>query len=414
MITQASAPTQSDWRPRFFTIWVGQAFSLLGSQLVQFALIWRLTEQTNSGTALAIAGLMGVLPQAALSPFIGALVDRWNRRAIMIAADMAVALTTAGLALLFTLGMIQTWQIYLALFVRAVGGGFHQSAFGASVVLMVPKEHLARVQGLNHSLRGGMDIFAAPLGALLLSIMPLQGILAIDVTTAALAIAPLLFFAIPQPARAAGGKPSLLRDMGEGLRYVLGWPGLLAVLAMVTLINFLMTPTIALLPLLVARHLGGGAAELGWLNAASGAGVIAGGFVLGVWGGYRRRVVTAQLGLVGLGLSTAALGLAPPALFALAAAASFSTGLMTPITNGSYGAMLQAIIPPELQGRVFALIMSAAMAIAPAGLLVAGPAADAIGVRAWFWLAGLVCAGMGAAGFFIPAVMRIEEQKRGG
>jgi DHA3 family macrolide efflux protein-like MFS transporter len=296
--------------------------------------------------------------------------------------------------------------------VRAIGGGFHQSAVGASVVLLVPNEHLARVQGMSHALRGGMDVFAAPLGALLLSVVPIQAILAIDITTALIAIAPLLCLGIPQPARAPGaGASALLRDVAEGLRYVLSWPGLLIVLAMVTLINFLMTPTLSLLPLLVTRHFGAGAAELGWLNAASGAGVIGGGIVLGLWGGLRRRVVTAQLGLIGLGLATAGIGAAPAGLFVLAAAASFLTGLMTPITNGSYGAMLQSIIPPELQGRVFALIMSAAMAIAPIGLLVAGPAADLFGVRSWFWLAGAVCAAMGAAGFFIPAVMQIEQQK---
>lgn len=411
MLSDISTQPYPDWRPRFFTIWTGQAFSLLGSQLVQFALIWHITQQTGSGTALAVAGLMGVLPQAVLSPFIGALVDRWNRRRIMLAADAGVALATAALAGLFALGAAELWHIYALLFVRAVGGGFHQSAFGASVVLMVPKEQLARVQGMNHALRGGMDIFAAPLGALLLSVAPIQSILAIDITTALLAIVPLLFFTVPQPERKAGRTSTLWRDIGEGLRYVLTWPGLMIVLAMVMLINFLMTPTFSLLPLLVTRHLGGGAAELGWLNAATGAGVIAGGFLLSVWGGFRRRVVTAQLGLIGLGLATVGVGAAPAALFPLAVAGSFATGLMTPITNGSYGAMLQAIIPPELQGRVFALIMSAAMAIAPLGLLIAGPAADAIGVRAWFWLAGAVCAGMGALGFFLPAVMRIEEQK---
>jgi MFS transporter, DHA3 family, macrolide efflux protein len=411
MLSYASTPAPASWKPRFFTIWTGQAFSLLGSQLVQFALIWHITQLTGSGTSLALAGLMGVLPQALLSPFIGALVDRWSRRMIMIAADGAVALATLVLAILFALGAIQVWHIYALLLVRAIGEGFHLSAFGASMVLIVPKEHLARVQGASHALRGGMDIFAAPLGALLLGLLPIQAILAIDISTALLAISPLLFFSIPRPARASGAneKPSLWQDIVEGLRYVLAWRGLLIVLGMVMLINFLMTPTIALLPLLVTRHFGGGVAQLGWLNAATGAGVIAGGFLLGVWGGFKRRVLTAQLGLIGLGLATAGVGAAPATLFVLALAASAVAGLMTPITNGSYGAMLQSIIPPELQGRVFALIMSAATAIAPIGLLVAGPAADLLGVRTWFWLAGAVCATMGVVGFAIPAVMQIED-----
>jgi DHA3 family macrolide efflux protein-like MFS transporter len=123
---------------------MGQALSLLGSQLVQFAIIWYLTQTTNSATTLAIAAMMGLLPQVLLSPFIGTWVDRENRRLLLIAADSTVAFATLLLALLFAADSIQVWHIYVALFIRAVAGGFHQSAFGASVVLLVPKEHLAR------------------------------------------------------------------------------------------------------------------------------------------------------------------------------------------------------------------------------------------------------------------------------
>ena len=144
--------TNENWAPRFFTLWIGQALSLLGSQLVQFAIIWYLTLETNSATALAIASLMGLLPQVILSPFIGTWVDRGNRRAILISADATVAFATLVLVLLFALGRVEIWHIYALLFVRAIAGGFHQSAFGASVVLLVPKEHIARVQGFNQAL----------------------------------------------------------------------------------------------------------------------------------------------------------------------------------------------------------------------------------------------------------------------
>src|SRR4026209_921179 len=140
------------WAPRFFTLWTGQALSLLGSQLVQFAIIWHLTTSTNSAITLAIASMMGLLPQVLLSAFIGTWVDRGNRRMILIAADSTVALATLVLAILFTLGVIEVWHIYAALFSRAVASGFHQSAFGASGVLLVPKEHLARLQGFNQAL----------------------------------------------------------------------------------------------------------------------------------------------------------------------------------------------------------------------------------------------------------------------
>src|SRR5215207_1117670 len=182
-----------NWAPRFFTLWVGQALSLLGSQLVQFAIIWYLTQKTNSATTLATASLMGLLPQVVLSPFIGTWVDRGNRRLILIFADMTVAIATLVLVFLFALGLIQIWHIYALLFVRAVAGGFHQSAFGASVVLLVPKEQLARVQGFTQALHGGLNIVSAPLGAFLYAVLPMQGILSIDVGTALVAIL-IVFF----------------------------------------------------------------------------------------------------------------------------------------------------------------------------------------------------------------------------
>ena len=143
---------ENNWAVRYFTLWTGQALSLLGSQLVQFAIIWHLTTSTNSATTLAIASMMGLLPQVLLSPFIGTWVDRGNRRLILITADATVALATVALALLFSFELVHVWHIYLVLFIRAVAGGFHQSAFGASGVLLVPKEHLARVQGINQAL----------------------------------------------------------------------------------------------------------------------------------------------------------------------------------------------------------------------------------------------------------------------
>ncbi len=181
MATQFSIHDNRPWKAAFFTIWGGQALSLLGSQLVQFALIWYLTVLTRSATVLATAALVGILPNIFLGPFIGALVDRWNRRKVMLAADSLVALATMVLAVLFAFNLIEIWHIYLVLFLRALAGTFHNNAMSASTSLMVPVEILTRVQGLNQMLNGGLNIAAAPLGALLLELLPMQGILAIDV-----------------------------------------------------------------------------------------------------------------------------------------------------------------------------------------------------------------------------------------
>jgi len=402
------------WAAPFFTIWAGQAASLLGSALVQFALVWWLTQTTGSATVLATATMMAMLPAVFIGPFAGALVDRWSRRVVMIVADGVIALATVGLAYLFAIGAAQVWHIYLIMFIRATAGGFHWPAMEASTSLMVPEEHLSRVAGLNQTLHGVLDIVAPPVGALLLGVLPLQGILFIDVGTAAMAIAPLLFIPIPQPKRRGGedGTFSLGRDLREGFRYVWGWPGLLGLLAMAAVLNFLLIPAFSLTPILVTRHFGGGALQLGWLDSAWGIGAVAGGLLLSVWGGFRRRMVTSLMGIIGIGIGTLIVGLAPATVFWMAWTGVLFIGLMSPVANGPLMAIIQARVDPEVQGRVFTLLRSASGAMSPLGMAIAGPVADWMGVRTWYWVGGVACVVMGVGAFFVPAILYLEENHR--
>jgi len=400
------------WKLSFFTIWLGQALSLLGSSLVQFALIWYLTTETGSAVVLTTATLVAMLPQILIGPIAGSIVDRSNRRRLMIAADSGIALATLVLAALFALGLTQIWHIYLVLMFRSLGSAFHGPALIASTSLMVPKEQLSRIQGLNQTLQGALSLFSPPLGALLIILLPMQGILAIDISTAMLAVGTLLFVAIPEPQRKALAegevKPSLWQDLRVGYHYVTSWRGLMFILVMATLINFLLTPASALSPLLILNHFGGGAPELGLFEALFGGGVVVGGILLGVWGGFKRRILTAMLGLIGLGLPMAVIGVVPSDGFALALSAGFVAGIMQPIVNGSLGATLQATVDPAMQGRVFTLLFSFATAMTPLGLLLAGPLADSLGVQSWYVVGGLICALMGAIGLFLPSVMTLE------
>jgi DHA3 family macrolide efflux protein-like MFS transporter len=403
--------TKKNWKTPFFILWSGQALSLLGSQLVQFALIWYLTRETGSARVLTTATIAAMLPQIILGPIAGTIVDRANRRRLMIAADASIAIATLALAGLFAAGVIQIWHIYVLVIIRSLGSAFHGPAFTASTSLIVPKDQLARIQGLNQTLQGGLAIFSAPLGALLLELLPMQGILAIDVATAMIAILPLLFIAIPQPERKlieGEAKPTLWQDMRAGFAYVTSWRGLMIVLLMATLINFLLNPASALTPLLITEHFQGGALQLGWFEAIFGVGVILGGVALGVWGGFKKRIVTVMVGLVGLGLGMAGIGVAPANGFVIALISIFVAGVMQPIVNGSLGAVMQATVDPEMQGRVFTLLFSMATAISPLGLLIAGPLADTLGIQTWYVVGGLVCALMGVVGFFLPDVMSLE------
>jgi DHA3 family macrolide efflux protein-like MFS transporter len=413
---RSAVPTR--WQIPFFTIWAGQAFSLLGSMLVQFALVWWLTVTTGSATILAMASLVAILPGVVLGPFIGALVDRWNRRVVLIVADSVVAVATVLLAAVYWAGAMQPWHVYVVMFVRSIAGNFHWTAMQASTSLMVPREHLSRVAGLNQTLNGAMNIAAPPLGALLLSVLPIHGILAIDVVTALLAVAPLFFIGIPQPERRAvtvtldGGKPSLWGEVGEGLRYIWNWPGVLAILLMAMVINFLLNPAGTLLPILVTRRFGGGAPELGWIESAWGIGVVAGGLTLGVWGGFKRRILTTMAGLICMGLGFLLVGLTPAAAFWLALAGQLVAGFMNPIVNGPLFAILQDVVEPDMQGRVFNTVGSAAAAMSPLGMVFAGPVADALGVQVWYVVGGLACVLMGIGAIFVPAIMHLEDKDR--
>jgi len=415
MATQFSVNDNIPWKTRFFTIWGGQALSIIGTQLVQFALIWYLTVQTGSATVLATASLVGLLPNVILGPFIGTLVDRWDRRRIMLVSDTVIALVTIGLAVLFALDVVEVWHIYVVLFIRAVFESFHSNAMTASTSLMVPVEHLTRIQGINQMLNGGLNVISAPLGALLLSVLPMQGILAIDVFTALFAIVPLLFTRIPQPARHTGvteddGQETIWQGVKSGLRYVISWPGLLIVSLMTVGINFTIIPAFSLLPLLVKETFGGSAIHLGWVEAAMGIGMFVGGAVLGAWGGFKRNIVTSMLGLMGMGLGTLVFAAAPSTALWLVVFGALLVGIMTPITMGPFYAMLQTIVEPDMQARIFSLLNSVGSAMVPIGLLVAGPVADRFSIQVWFLFGGLLCILMAVCGLFIPAVMQIESR----
>src|SRR5574338_1188269 len=189
-----------NWKRTFFLIWVGQALSMIGSQVVHFAIAWWVTQATGSAVVLATMAIFGMLPQVILGPFIGALVDRWNRRRVMILTDGLIALITLGLAALFITGRIEYWHLYATALLLGTLGVFHWSAMQASTSLMVPKEQLSRVAGMNQTLQGLLGIATPPLGALVVGLWQMGPIMLIDVATAFLAVVPLLFVNIPQPA----------------------------------------------------------------------------------------------------------------------------------------------------------------------------------------------------------------------
>jgi len=398
METTTSNQSLANWKKRFFMIWSGQAVSQLGSRLVGFAFVWHLTSTYHSATVLSIATLVSVLPDVIISPIAGALIDRWNRKRVMIITDILTALLTLVLALLFAFTDVQIWQIYLVLFLRSAFGAFQWPAMLTSTSLMVPKEQLSRIAGLNQTLAGAMGILAPPLGAFLVAMLPMWGVLSIDIVTALVAVIPLLFFQIPQPEvkveeKDANGKSksNLWKDLAEGFKYVVTLPGLLAVILSAMVINFLVSPAFSLLPLMVTDYFKKGAIELGLIESVISIGFLLGGLLLSIWGGFKNRLITTFLFLIIMGFCIALFGLVPGSNFYLAVGILALVGISNPLVNGPLHAALQARVNPDKQGRVFTLLSAGASLAMPIGLAIAGPLSDAVGVQIWFIMGGIVC-----------------------
>ena len=400
------------WKSRFYTVWSGQALSRLGSAVVSFALIWWLTEKTGSPKVLATATMMTLLPPVFLGPFAGALVDRWNRRLVMLYSDAAIAVFTALLAVLFLLDIAAPWHIYGIMLIRAIGGTFHSPSIKASTTLMVPNEHLPRVGGMNQALAGVLSIVAPPVGALVLSLLPMHWIMSIDVFTAATAIAPLLFIDIPQPERAATARRSwaVVHEMIEGLKFVVSSRTLFFIVGTCTLANICLGPVRSFLPLLITDVFHGGALELGLATSAAGTGIILGGLVMTAWGGFRRRLLTSAIGWIGIGIGYVAVLFIPGTFFAGFVVIRLFAGFFIPIGCAPLEAWYQTRVPHDMQGRVFSVLGSLDQLTMPFGLAIGGALSGLVPLRFWWFLVGLSHAMLGIAWVLLPIVKRADAE----
>ena len=402
----------SAWKKPFFAFWISQAFSLFGSTLVQFALVWWLTKTTGSASILATATAIAILPEIVVSPFAGAIVDRTNRKTIMMISDSLIAIATIILAVMFYFGIVQIWHIYVLMFIRAIGGAFHFPAEHASVSLMVPGEQLSRIAGLNQALRGSVNIVAPPLGALLLEWLDVQGTLSVDFVTAFFAVAILFFIRIPQPEtdpkKATLTFKSLLVDMLGGLRYILNWKGLVALIVIAMGFKIALSPAFSLLPLLVSKHFNGEAGQYALVESVAGIGVVVGGVLLGIWGGFKKKIWTIWCSLTAIGICFILISFLGSNQFTTFIVMIFALSFMVPFIDGPFLAILQASVTPEFQGRVLTMTTSLLWLTTPIGLAIAGPVSDRFGLPIWYFIAGVLSLLGMAVGLLLPQVRNIE------
>lgn len=361
----------------FSVLWLSQLISIVGSGLTSFALgVW-VYQRTGSATAFALITLFVVAPGVLLSPLAGALADRWDRKTLMILGDFGAALGTGIIALLVALGRLEIWHIYLASALTSICGAFQWPAFAASIPLLVPKERLGRANGMLQVADAAGLVIAPLLAGALVVTIGLWGVILIDFVTFLVAVAAMLPMRIPRPVvseERQAAPPSLRREIAEGWSYIHTRSGLVALFGLFAAFNFLVGMAgILVQPLILSFA---SPAVLGTLVSIGGSGLLVGGFVMGVWGGPKRRVQGILLFLLIGGILLCLHGLAPsPLLIGIVAPLFLFTW---PILNGTSFSILQTKIAPEVQGRVFALSHMIMQSSRPVAALIAGPLADRV------------------------------------
>jgi len=385
----------ADWKRKFAFIFSGQIFSILTSSMVQFAIIWHLTETTGSASILMIAALVGFMPQALLGPFIGVWLDRWNRKITMIVADSVIAVSSLALGLYYLAGEPSLWVVYVVLFVRSAASAFHGPSFQAAIPLIAPEDQLTRVAGWHQLVFSASSVLGPALGIAVYSATSLGTLLLLDVVGALIANTMLMLVRIDQPKQEIQEKPSFHRE------FILGWKTWISDQSIVTItiamavFSVVFMPLAMLFPLMTLSHFGRGGYSASLIEAVFGIGMILGSMLLSVLASKWKDSTYISLSLGIIGITCMLSGMIGSRAFWGFAALSFLMGAAAPLFNGPYMAMIQKAYKPEMLGRVLSLITSIGLLSSPIGLALAGPVVDRYGVQVWFFWSGIIVALVG-------------------
>jgi DHA3 family macrolide efflux protein-like MFS transporter len=355
----------------YLLFWSGQLVSLLGSSIVQFAIIWWITVTTGSALYLAVATFLGLAPIVAFGPVAGVFADRWNRKKLVFVADMMQALAIVVLVMLFWTGRAGIWQMLAILTFRAVFQAFHEPTVSAITPSMVPRDKLSRMNGLNYLFSGAVRLVGPVSAAVLLQFWQIQEILWIDVLTFLIAMVPLVITKIPS-VKTSIAKSSFIDELTQGFSFVKNARGMLTVAILATALNFLIMPLSTLLPYYVKFDHFGGAEELALVMAFLQGGILCGGLLMSVKKGFEKKILTTLVSIVIAFSGYALIALTPTGSFWFMAVSALIFAVSLPVANVLLQTIMQMVVPLDMQGRVNSVTMALSMAAQPAGTLLSG------------------------------------------
>jgi DHA3 family macrolide efflux protein-like MFS transporter len=419
----------------FGIVWLGQIVSVLATNMSGFALtIWAF-EKTSSATVLGLVQLSFILPFLLISPFAGAMVDRYNRKLMMMVSDLGAVLATAGLLILNAAGHLEIWHMYVASVIFGLSNTFQWPAYMAAISTMVPKEQFGRANGMMSLIDSGPAVFSPMLAGALLPVIGLTGILVIDVVTFFLAIGALLIVHVPQPElteEGQAGKGSLMKEAAYGFKYIFARRSLLSLLLVILCLNLVGGLSQSLFAPMILLRTENNSASLGAIESAFAVGGVVGGLIVSAWGGFKKRIrgmligwsLYAFFGLVLFGLGRNIYMWIPLA---------FLASINFPLTQSASNAIWQAKVAPDVQGRVFSARRMIAWLTDPIMPVASGLMADYVmepamntntslahtfgwlvgespgsGMSLMFIISGLLYLSVTAAAWFIPVVRNVE------
>lgn len=362
----------------FTIVWMGQIVSVLASNMSGFALtIWAF-QKTGSATVLGIVQVSFLLPFLLISPIAGAMVDRYNRKLMMMVSDLGAVTATVGILILNATDNLQIWHLCVVSMIYGLSGTFQWPAYMAAISTMVPKEQYGRANGMMSLVDSGPGVFSPMLAGALLPIIGLSGILIIDVGTFFLAIGALLVVHIPQPAPTEdgqAGKGNLLKEAIYGFKYIFARRSLLSLLLVILCLNLVQGFSGSLLAPMILLRTNNNSAALGSVESAFALGGVVGGLIVSAWGGFKRRIrgmlvgwsMFAFFGMLLFGLGRSLLVWIPMACLA---------SMTFPLTQSASNAIWQAKVAPDVQGRVFSARRLIAWLVDPIMPIIAGVMAD--------------------------------------
>lgn len=375
-----------NWKNNILRFLTAQTISLFGSSLVQYAIIWHITLSTSSGKMLTISTLCGFLPQIFISLFAGVWIDRYDRKKMIMISDSLIAVSTLILALSFLSGENNTWLLFAVLIVRSAGTGIQTPVVNALIPQIVPKEQLMRIGGINSTLSSMMMFLSPAISGAILSVSPIATVLFIDVVTAVIGVSITATVKIEPYEKKIEGELSGFEQVKEGISYLKQNTFIRNLFLYQILTLFLISPSAFLTPLMVSRTFG---AEVWRLTASEmtySLGMVLGGVLISVWGGFKKRTHTTLLAGAVYGAVMIGLGLAPA--FFIYLGLNTMIGITSPCYNTPITVSIQERVDPSMHGRIFSLMQIASSCALPLGMAFFGPLADLIQVQ---WL--LIAAG---------------------